>query len=241
MKKIYLILFVLTLSIGAFAQCTPDPNVTKPGISPAKLPDGIVGVPYSQVITLIVPLDSTIVYQGNPYNVRIDSATVVSISDLPVGFGYEANKVSRTWNGGEKGCAKLFGNPISSSVGFYEVSVKVRTFFKIIGLPNQLDQLDSSIIDFRVVLGNSIQELSTAKRLIAYPNPVKDEINVELPQYSEASQFCIYNMMGQNMSLTPSYSSNTGEIKFNTSSLPSGMYLIHGQNNNKNYQVRFVK
>jgi hypothetical protein len=173
--------------------------------------------------------------------VRIDSATVVSISDLPVGFGYEANKVSRTWNGGEKGCAKLFGNPISSSVGFYEVSVKVRTFFKIIGLPNQLDQLDSSIIDFRVVLGNSIQELSTAKRLIAYPNPVKDEINVELPQYSEASQFCIYNMMGQNMSLTPSYSSNTGEIKFNTSSLPSGMYLIHGQNNNKNYQVRFVK
>jgi len=74
MKKIYLSLVALSLSMAALAQCTPDPSVTKPGISPAKLPDGIVGEPYSQVVTLLVPLDSTILYQGTPYNIRIDSA-----------------------------------------------------------------------------------------------------------------------------------------------------------------------
>ena len=241
MKKIYFSLIALSLSFAALAQCTPDPTVTTPGISPAKLPDGIVGEAYSQVVTLIVPLDSTILYQGTPYNVRIDSATVVSIGDLPTGFGYEANKASRTWNGGEKGCARLFGNPIASSVGFYEVSVKVRTFFKIVGLPNQLDQLDSSKIDFRVVMGNSMNELNHAQRLISYPNPVKEELNIEMPQYTQSAQFSIYNMMGQNMEITPSFSSLTGEIKFNTSILPSGMYLVYGKNNGKNYQVRFIK
>jgi len=45
MKKIYLSLVALSLSMAALAQCTPDPSVTKPGISPAKLPDGIVGEP----------------------------------------------------------------------------------------------------------------------------------------------------------------------------------------------------
>ncbi len=241
MKKIYFSLLAIALSVGAFAQCTPDPSVTKPGISPAKLPDGIVGEPYSQVVTLLVPADSSNVYQGTLYNVTIYSATVVSINDLPPGFGYEANKPSRTWRGGEKGCARLFGNPVSNIVGFYEVSVKVRTFFKIVGIPSQLDQLDSSIIDFRVVLGNSIQELAQAKNLVAYPNPVKNELSVELPRYSSSAQFSVYNMMGQNMEITPSFSSNTGEIKFNTSLLPAGMYLVYGQNNGRNYQVRFIK
>ena len=241
MKKIYLSLVALSLSMAALAQCTPDPSVTKPGISPAKLPDGIVGEPYSQVVTLLVPLDSTILYQGTPYNIRIDSATVVSIGDLPTGFGYEANKATRTWNGGEKGCARLFGNPIASSVGFYVVSVKVRTFFKIIGLPNQLDQLDSSTIDFRVVMGNSLQEFAHGNNLIAYPNPVNEVLSIELPTYSSNAQFSLFNNLGQDMQITPSFSPQTGEIKFNTSSLTAGIYMVYGQSNGKNYQVRFIK
>ena len=124
---------------------------------------------------------------------------------------------------------------------FVPLSNKVRTFFKIVGLPNQLDQLDSSKIDFRVVMGNSMNELNHAQRLISYPNPVKEELNIEMPQYTQSAQFSIYNMMGQNMEITPSFSSLTGEIKFNTSILPSGMYLVYGKNNGKNYQVRFIK
>lgn len=241
MKKIYLSLFSFVLSLAAMAQCTPDASVTKPGISPFKLPDGVAGQPYSQVVTLMVPQDSSIVYQGNLYNVRIDSATVVSISDLPTGFGYEANKISRTWNGGERGCARLFGNPIASSVGDYVVKVKVRTFFKIVGLATPLDQLDSSTIDFRVVMGSSLNEINQANNLAAYPNPAKDELTIELPVYSKENSFKVFNLMGQDMNVHSELLPNTGEIKFSISSLPSGVYMIYGVSDNKPYQSRFIK
>ncbi|MCG9881257.1 MAG: T9SS type A sorting domain-containing protein [Bacteroidia bacterium] len=241
MKKIYLSLFSLVLSFAAMAQCTPDASVTKPGISPFKLPDGVTGQPYSQVVTLMVPRDSSIMYQGNMYNVVIDSASVVSISDLPTGFGYEANKASRTWNGGERGCARLFGNPIASSVGDYVVKVKVRTFFKIVGLATPLDQLDSSTIDFRVVMGSSLNEINQAHKLVAYPNPAKEELNIELPIYSKQTSFSVFNLMGQNMNINSEISSQTNEVKFNISNLPSGIYMVYGLSDNKPYQARFIK
>jgi hypothetical protein len=43
------------------------------------------------------------------------------------------------------------------------------------------------------------------------------------------------------MQITPSFSPQTGEIKFNTSSLTAGIYMVYGQSNGKNYQVRFIK
>ncbi|MDZ4666958.1 MAG: T9SS type A sorting domain-containing protein [bacterium] len=241
MKKIYLILALSAITFAGFAQCTPDPSVNKPGISPAKLADAIAGTPYSEVATLMVPKDTVFVYLGNTYNAVIDSATVVSISDLPAGFAYECDKVSRTWNGGSKGCARLYGNPLAVHVGKYEVVVKVRTFLKITGSPTQFDQLDSSTIDINIVLPNAIQEQFQYAGIKIFPNPVSNVLNVSINQYTSEGSYEIFDLLGQRFNLAPSYSSQTGEVKFDVSNLKPGVYVVKREVNGYIYQSKFVK
>jgi hypothetical protein len=226
----------------SFAQlCTPDPTLTKPGLKPSKLPDGIVGTPYSQVATLVVPKDTVIVYTGNTYNVVVDSANVVGMSGLPLNFDYECNKPSKSWAGGERGCARLFGTPATSNIGTYKIYVKVRTYFKIVGLPNQLDQLDSSIIDFNIVSANAIQELNQSNGFSAYPNPCTNILTLKLNNFTSTGIYTIQNLIGESVETKPSISTNTGEITFDVSALKPGVYLIIGENEGTKFQSKFFK
>lgn len=241
MKRIYFIFSLVLMSLSGMAQCVPDATVTKPGLYPGKLPNAIVGNAYSQVATLMVPLDTALLYQGTLYNIRVDSATVVSMSDLPKGFAYECDKPSRTWNGGQRGCARLFGDPVATNVGSYVVYVKVRTFFKIIGLPNQFDQLDSSSIDFKVEMPNALQEVNQAVGLKAYPNPTKDELTLVLNKYNGQTQFEVYNSLGQKFELPQQNYSNTGEVKLNTQGLTPGVYFVKSSFEGTSSFVKFIK
>lgn len=241
MKKLSYLIVLFSLSLGAYAQCTPDPSVTKPGLSPSKLADAIAGQPYSEVATLMVPKDTSITYQGNLYDIVVDSATVVSISDLPSGFAYECDNIHRTWNGGAKGCARLYGNPLAINVGKYEVMVKVRTYFKIVGLPNQLDQYDSSTIDINIVLANALEEQFQQVGMKAYPNPVSNLLKVSLNQYNLEGTMEIVDLMGKSMNIKPSYSSQTGEVSFDVSNLVPGVYIVKREADSKVYQTKFIK
>lgn len=241
MKKLYIFIALATLTFAAFAQCTPNANVTKPGLYPNVLADAIAGQPYSEVATLMVPRDTSITYQGNLYNIKVDSATVTSISDLPPGFSYECDNPRRTWPGGGKGCARLFGNPLAINVGKYEVLVKVRTYFKIVGLPNQLDQYDSSTVDITIVLPNGVQEQFQQIGMKAYPNPVSNLLKVSINQYNLEGNMEVIDILGKNMGLTPTYSSNTGEVSFDVSSLVPGVYLVRREIEGQVYQTKFIK
>ncbi|OYU94155.1 MAG: hypothetical protein CFE21_17145 [Bacteroidetes bacterium B1(2017)] len=241
MKKIYLLLFALASTFAAFAQCIPDPTLTKPGLKPSKLPNGIAGTPYSEVATLVVPKDTFVNYNGTVYNVVVDSASVVGMSDLPKGFSYQCDKPSKTWAGGQRGCARLYGNPTLDDTGDYVIYVKVRTYFKIVGLPNQLDQLDSSTIDFKIVKPTGMQELVQAVGLKAYPNPAGNLLTVEIKKYSATATYQIYNVTGQVYDIPAQMSPNTGEVKFDVSSLKPGVYFVKGVNEGLSYQAKFVK
>ncbi|MCF8255894.1 MAG: T9SS type A sorting domain-containing protein [Bacteroidia bacterium] len=241
MKKIYLALSFLAASFASMAQCTPDPSINKPGIMPTRLPDGIVGSPYSEVVSLMVPLDTTFKYQGTDYDVTVDSATVIYISDLPFNFSYTTDKPSRTWNGGQKGCALLEGNPKADDIGNYVVYVKVRTFFKIKGLPTQFDQIDSSSIDFKIVMPNALQENAQIAGIKVYPNPAKDQLHLVLNKFSLDAKFELYDITGKVYSSNPVFDSNTGEAIFDISDLQSGVYFVKGFNQGRTYQARFIK
>ena len=65
MKKILLTLTLACAFIGANAQCTPDPQYTNAGIYPDSsvgMPAAIVGQAYSEVITIITPIDTNVVF-----------------------------------------------------------------------------------------------------------------------------------------------------------------------------------
>lgn len=241
MKKLYTLCAVILSSFAAMAQCTPDPSVTKPGLYPGVLPDAIVGTPYSQSCTLMVPLDTAIKYQGTTYNVRVDSASVVSMSDLPKGFSYVCNKTTRTWNGGERGCAKLMGDPVATDVGSYTVYVKVRTYFKIVGLPNQLDQLDSSTIDIKVVMPNALDEQMQLAGFKAYPNPAQNQLRLSLNRYQSDARFEVFNLMGQAFEVNTQLSGNTGEAILDISQLKPGVYIVKSNINGSSVQQKFIK
>lgn len=239
MRKIYLILFALLPIASILAQpCTPDPNFNSAGISPNKLPDGIVDVAYNETITLVVPSDTVVVYNGTPYNARIDSARVLSINGYPTGFSYQGNKPSLTWNGGEKGCAKLTGTANSTQTGSYVIWVTVQTWFKIVGLSQQFEQIDSSAIDFKVTQANSINKYQIKKQISVYPNPVANQLNVNLTTYSDAITAKIYDILGNSINTEKVGENN---LAFNTSNLKKGVYFIELTDGKNTYISKFIK
>ncbi|MDP1726506.1 MAG: T9SS type A sorting domain-containing protein [Bacteroidota bacterium] len=243
MKKLYIIIALLLPVLSAWAQpCTPDPTLTTPGIKPSKIPNGVLGISYSQVISLMVPLDTTVVWNSTAVNIKVDSATVIYLSDFPYGFTYECDKISRTWNGGQKGCARLFGMPDTNNLGDYKIWVKTRTYFKIVGITGNFDQIDSSAIDFTIQqwpLG--LRESLKFQQLKMSPNPVINVISVEMDQYNSKAHFIISNILGQQFTIVPVFEPNTSEIKFDVSALPSGVYIIKSEIGNQIAQSRFVK
>lgn len=242
LKRITLLLALFSSFYFAKAQCTPDPALNYPGITPAKLPDGIVGQVYSQVISLKVPLDTFVTLQGTVYNVRVDSASVISIENVPSNFSYEADKPTRTWAGGSKGCARLFGTPLEVDVKNWVIWVKVLTYFKIVGLSNQFTRLDSSQIDFKVAMPNSILELNAIQSIPSYPNPAKTEINIQVERTSGIIELTAYNLIGKEILIPYNYDAFTREIKANVSELPQGVYMVKIlDQNNRMYQTRIIK
>lgn len=241
MKRILLFIAAVALSYIASAQCTPDSTLKKPGLKPDRLPNGIVGTLYGETVTLFVPLDTTIFFNGTYYKAIIDSASVVELTHMPVNFGYTCDKPSRTWKGGTRGCARLYGTPVTSDTGDYVIKVKVRTFFKVVGLPNQMDQLDSSTIDFKVVMPTALQEVQQSAGMKIYPNPAKNELVVEPGRYDLSARYAVYNLMGQEMSVTPEFYGNTGTVKFNLEQMPAGVYIIKSEAAGSSWQQRFVK
>ena len=97
MKKLLLgLCAIFAVGVGsAFGQCTPDPQYTVAGVYPDTtqgLPNGVVGVPYSEVITVVVPADTTVeIIPGFPQTFAIDSIVVDGLTGLPPGFTYECS------------------------------------------------------------------------------------------------------------------------------------------------------
>lgn len=243
MKKIYIIIALLLPAISVLAQpCTPDSTLTTPGIKPSKIPNGVLGIPYSQVISLMVPLDTTVVWSGTAVNIKVDSATVIYLSDFPSGFAYDCDKLSRTWNGGQKGCARLFGLPDTNNLGVYKIWVKTRTYFKIVGISGNFDQIDSSAIDYTIQqwpLG--LRESLKYHTLKMSPNPVTNLLSAEMEPYDASTMFKIFNLLGQQFTIEPLYEPNTGQVKFDVSALPAGVYIIKSEIGDKIAQSRFIK
>jgi hypothetical protein len=57
-------------------NCTPDPALTIPGISPASLPKGSINAPYSERITVMLFKDTNVILQGAPRSSHLCSSDV---------------------------------------------------------------------------------------------------------------------------------------------------------------------
>lgn len=134
--------FSALLSLAIFpvaAQvCTPSPLATTPGLYPNpatdSLPDAYVGVPYTAVITVYAPADTTVttpaippIWPGGPATVQIIKQTLTSIDSLPAVFTRACNPSGCVWTGGTKGCIIISGTPTINELGDNDITVNIQT------------------------------------------------------------------------------------------------------------------
>ncbi len=243
MKKIITVLFILAHSLlFSHAQvCTPD--TTTSGISPDKLPDATVGQTDSVVVSLKVPKDTSIVYNGNAVPVNIDSAQILYINNFPnPSFKYNCNIASCTWIGGTRGCVKLFGTPSNKDSSKYDIKIFVVSFISVPGLPGQqFTRIDSNTLTLNIKAANLVSELNNTLQYKVYPNPANEKIYVYGLDINtqQSYSFNIFDVTGKTLkTFVPKAFGDVFEL--NIADIPKGIYLLKISNEDKQSSTKIV-
>ena len=154
MKKTLLTLTLAIATIFASAQCTPDPQYTLAGIYPDSatgLPNALVGQSYNEVITIISPLDTSVIILGQAIPVTIQTIELTSVVGLPASFSYDCVTANCTFAGGSTSCAVLYStiDPSAADIGLYQIFMYTTTTVDagLFGIQTQLDTIDHYYIE----------------------------------------------------------------------------------------------
>ncbi|MFO8054372.1 MAG: T9SS type A sorting domain-containing protein [Bacteroidales bacterium] len=221
------VIIAISVTSNAKAQCTPG-NYSEPGIYPdtsTGLPPAVETQLYEQVITIVVPSDTTIEFGGIPTTVQVDSIGIKQITGLPQSIDYLPNTSTGYWAGGTSGCVLLTGTPTNSEIGTHSVIIEALIYAS--GFPDPYPY--STYYDFEVLDSThvGVNENNIEKPIAAYPNPFDSKLTIEFetPQRSLVS-IELFNVAGNKLKGKTIHSTvGKNTIIFNTNSLPKGMYF----------------
>jgi len=243
MKKL-LLLFAITFGcITANAQCTPDPQYTNAGIYPDSsvgMPAALVGQPYNEVITIITPLDTNVIFSGFPINVDIIDIALDSVNGLPANFAYDCAAPNCVFAGGSTSCAVLSStiNPTVADIGSYQIFMYTTTTVDAgaFGIQTQNDIIDYYYIyvtDNTTSIMNQFDNFTFELKGV-YPNPVNNQSKIQFIIGEPKSViFSVFNYLGEKMD-EQIIGANRGvnDIFINANSYSNGIYL-YSINNGK--------
>lgn len=232
MKRILLLLIAFAFNnLNLNAQCTPDPLLTEPGVYPDSatgFSNACVGVAYEQLITVIVPLDTTIMVGPVPVTLNYDSVVVVSFAGLPNGFSYICYDGQNTispldqcaFEGNTKGCVLITGNPTVTEIGSYNLTITVNAYLGGSTSPTATEIIDYYSIDVSNCVAGNIK--LSEEKFIVYPNPAKDFIFIKQNSKDNIHTIKLYNTTGNIIREENGDSLSGIEIK----SMESGIYFM---------------
>jgi len=242
MKKTLLTLSLAIATIFASAQCTPDSQFSAPGIYPDSvtgLSSAYVGQAYNEIITIITPLDTTVMYNGIPIAVTIQTIELTSVTGLPASFSYDCEAGNCTFDGGATSCAVLSSpSPDVSELGSHQIIMNTTTTADAgIGIPiTQDDVIDYYYIE---VLNGTTSTLNQFNDLTfelkgVFPNPAVNNAKIQfISGTPEAVTFKVYNLLGEEIeSQFINSQRGVNTIIVNTTSYSEGIYL-YSINNGK--------
>ncbi len=129
-QLITLTVAIILFSVNAWAQCTPNSPTGSPGLTPVtdSLACVEIGNPYSEVVFLenFDNFSATVPIIGQ-ITITVDSLRIDSITNIPCGLTWAANKPSRTYYSGETGCIAVSGNSFEN-VGQYRLNIYVHVW-----------------------------------------------------------------------------------------------------------------
>lgn len=253
MKKILLALMLILGGISfSNAQCTPGPEYGN-GIYPDTTTNLIFGckdVPYEQVISIKVPMDTVIdtnlMGQNLTINAVFDYIEVLDVEGLPNGLSFACNPNDCKFPGNDVGCAVISGT--TSEVGTHELLFKLEAHLNaqvpLVGnLP--LDQpydLDS----YRIIIldsespeceGLGIETLTESATVKVFPNPATDIVTISnLPKYG-VKNIHIYNVEGK---VIHTYFTESESLSIHTSTFKAGAYFIKVMKNNGSETIKLI-
>lgn len=251
MKKLYAILIIggfIAASFNANAQCTPDPtcmDVLNPGeICPEILPDGVVGVPYSQTVTIIPPATGNV---GGTI-VNIMKIKIVSVGNIPPGLSYVTNPANGEFvvtTPATRYCTLISGTP--TTAGTYPLSITVTPYINVLGqpvaTPNQVDDTSLAITIHPLGTGYSIVNMNKFSVLDSKPNPYSynSKIGFISPNSTEV-KLSIFDVVG-NLIYRETMIAVKGEnyFDFDGVKLGKGMYIYSISNGKESFTKQLIK
>jgi hypothetical protein len=249
MKKLLLSLAVVASSVAATAQnCTPN-QVWADTVSGGYgvYPDTIINFPtatvntfYSADLNFLVPaqvtadLDPTGLFVGS----TINFFTVDDVVGLPAELAYACNVSSCQYNGGDNGCANVYGTPVVADV-IYDITIQitanVQTF---IGAVNQ----GAEFTGYKIIVNDETASVpfEVIEPLAVSPNPSSNKVTLSGVSPSlKASQITVTDITGKIVhSIEPGNYSN---YTFDVSGLDAGIYVINVEHAYGFDSIKFIK
>lgn len=172
-RRILILLVFTGLFHEVQAQCTPNDTITRTGFFPSQLEPATAGLPYSDTLTVVLISDTTVMYNGFPAAVIVDSAILVDVVNLPPTFGYVCQTTDCKYLPKKPGCAVVYGEPGVDQRGEDTIGLVIRMHGKAFGTIslNQTDTLWRFVVKVEENTA-SIRPILTS--LFIYPNPSKD-------------------------------------------------------------------
>jgi len=252
MKKIYSFLVlgsIVAISFNANAQCPPNTtcmDVLEPGeVCPENLPNGTVGVPYNQTVTIIPPATATI----DPYGtVNIIKIKLDSVGNMPPGLIYQTNPASGIFVVTDpltRYCTLISDTP--TTAGTYALSIYVVPYILFLGnpmaSPQQVDDTSLAITILPSGAGVSLINYNNFSVLNSNPNPFNytSKIGFISPNLCEV-KLKVFDIVG-NLIYSESTTAIRGEnyFNFNGSKLGKGMYIYSITNGKESFTKQLIK
>lgn len=193
----------LSAAIGFSQACTPDTAYTSPGIYPDSatgIPAATELVPYSIVITVIVPPDTMVDLGGGPVYATIDSIVLTQIVNKPAWLLYDCAPATCAFPGGDSSCALFHGTPPLGSAGKDTVDIMILQYGKVSGFP--LPPVADTLFDFYVVEVQAASGIAAAVDqeldfgFIPMPFSVGDRIPITSPRSQEV-RLTLFDVQGR--------------------------------------------
>ncbi len=248
MKKLLysLILVVAALCLGSsdiHAQCEPDTvnckDILQPGeFCPRSLPDGFLGQPYSEIITIIPP--GYYNYLGNP--VEVVKIVVQDVQNMPPGISYEAN--AGEFFPDTAYCVLLSGTP--EAAGVYDLGITVAAYVNIppLGVIGIDSITDDTSVSITIHAGSGLDDpVWEDQFVICGPNPFHNTTTIRLKsQGIDDAELVVYNLLGSIVYREQIRTSRgINSFRFNGQDLRHGTYIYHVSTRGEIYTNRLLK
>lgn len=250
MKKFYTLLFTIVLfgSAKINAQCAPVPNnyalITPDTIT--NFVSGVVGQPYTQVVLIHPPTDTTVVTPFSPNPIQVDDIEIelLSFSNLPPGLTNQCNPSNCVYVGGTSGCSLISGTP--TVAGTYQLEAIIAESGTILGGSISVGPINDTIQAYRITILPSGVGINELEKDLSFLNisPSLTNQNTEI-QFNSLSgtqtSISVSNSLGQTVSSQKiNTKSGINSFDINTTALNNGVYIVSLQNKNQKITGRFL-